>query len=74
MKRSSISNFLELSKIHGEPNHLTILNMTKDVKANLQSQRSDTGGGHYDFLCMIMPEAKFLTLPHIEAVVVHIDP
>ena len=60
----------ELSKIHGEPNHLTILNLTKEVKANLQSQRSEIGGGHYGYLWMIMPEPEFRTLPHTEAVVV----
>ena len=64
----------KLSKIHGEPNHLTILNMTKEVKANVQSQRSEIGGCHYGFLWMKMPVAEFLTLPHTEAVVVHIAP
>ena len=64
----------ELSNIHGEPNHLSILNMTKEVKANLQSQRSEIGGGHYGYLWMIMPEAEFLTLPHTGAVVVPVPP
>ena len=60
----------ELSQIHGEPNHVTILNLTKEVKANLQSQRSAIGGGHYGYLWMIMPEDEFRTLPHTEEVVV----
>ena len=62
--------FPELSKIHGEPNYLTILNLTKEVKANLQSQRSDIGGGNYGYLWMCMPETEFRTLLHIEVVVV----
>ena len=66
--------FPELSKIHGEPNHLTTLNLTKEVKANLQSQCSDVGGGNYGYLWMCMPETEFRTLPHTEAVVVPVAP
>ena len=57
----------ELTKIHGEPDHLTILNMTKELKANAQSQRSDIGGGNYKYLPLIIPEVDFLTLPNTTA-------
>ena len=59
----------ELTKIHGEPNHLTILNMTKELKVNVQSQRSEIGGGHYGYLPLVIPEADFLTLPTTNNVV-----
>ena len=58
----------DLTKIHGEPNHLTILSMTKELKANAQSQRSEIGGGHYGYLPLVIPEADFLTLPNTAAV------
>ena len=58
----------ELTKIHREPNNLTILDMTKELKANAQSQRSEIGGGHYGYLSVIIPEATFLTLPNTAVV------
>ena len=50
----------ELTKIHGEIHHLTILNMTKEIKTNAQSQSSDIGGGHYGYLPLVIPDADFL--------------
>ena len=43
--------------------------MTKELKANAQSQRSNIGGGHYGYLPLVIPEIEFLTLPNTEAVV-----
>ena len=60
--------YLELTKIHGEPNYLTILDIKKELKANRQSQCLEIGGGHYGYLSVIIPEATFLTLPTTAAV------
>ena len=64
----------ELTKIHGEPNHLTILNMIKELKANAQNQGSEIGGGHYGHLPLVIPEAGFLALPTTVAVVLPVAP
>ena len=58
----------ELTKINGEPNYLNILDMTKELKANVQSQCSEIGGGHYGYLPVVISEATFLTLPNTAAV------
>ena len=44
----------ELTKIHGEPNYMGILNMFKELKANTQGQRSNLAGGFYGFLSLII--------------------
>ena len=59
----------ELTTLHIELDYLTILNMTKDLKTNAQSQHSDIGGGHYGYLPLVIPEAEFLSLPNTLAVV-----
>ena len=64
----------ELTKIHGEPDSVTILNMTKELKANTQSQRSNLGGGHYGYLSLIIPQVEYMTLPHAAALVTPIAP
>ena len=64
----------ELTKIHGAPDYTTILNMTKELKINAQSQRSEMGGGHYGYLPLIISEADLLTLPNAAAVVFLIAP
>ena len=68
------SEYSELTKIHGEPNHRTILNITKELKANAQIQCSDIGGGHYGYLPLVITEADFLTLPTPDAVVFPVAP
>ena len=42
--------------------------MTKELKANAQSQSSEIGVGYYGYLLLIIPEADFLTLPTTVAV------
>ena len=64
----------ELTKIHGEPDYITILNMTKELKANAQSQRSDLGGGHYGYLSLVLPQVEYLTLPNAAVLVLPIAP
>ena len=64
----------ELTKIHGKTNHLTILNMTKELKATAQSQLSEIGGGQYGYLPLFIPEPEFLTLPTTNAVVFPVAP
>ena len=58
----------ELTKIHGESNYLTILDMTKELKENAQSQQSEIGGGRYGYLHVVIPEAAFLTWPNMATV------
>ena len=60
--------YLELTKIHGEPNYLTILDMKKELKVNVQSQRLEIEGGHYSYLPVVIPEATFLILSTTDAV------
>ena len=64
----------ELTKIDGEPNHHTILNMTKELKSNVQSQCSDIGGAHYGYLPLVIPNADVLTLPTTIVVVFPVAP
>ena len=64
----------ELTKIHGEPDYLTILNTTKELKANAQSQRSNIGGGHYGYLLLVISEVVFLTLPNTAAIALPVPP
>ena len=66
--------YLELTTIHGEPDYLTILNMTKKLKVNTQSQRSDMGGGHYGYLPLVISEVEFLSLHNTLVVVFPIAP
>ena len=64
----------EWTKIHGEPTYMIILNMTKELKVNAQSQRSDIGGYHYGYLPLVIPEAEFLTLHYTAAIVFPVAP
>ena len=43
--------------------------MTKELKANAQSQRSEIGGGRYGYLPLVISEPGFLSLPTTETVV-----
>ena len=63
-----------LTKIHGEPNHLTIINMMKELKANTQRQCSEIGGWHYSYLPLVIPKADLLTLPITIVVVLPVAP
>ena len=58
----------ELTKIHRKPDYMTILNMTKELKANAQSQHSEIGGDHYGYLPLVIPKSYFFTLPNAAAV------
>ena len=64
----------ELTKIHGESNHLTILNMTKELNANAQSQCSEIDRGYYGYLPLVILEADFLTLSTTNVVVFPVTP
>ena len=64
----------ELTKIHGDPDATTILNMTKELNANAQSQHSNIGGGHYGYLSLVMPPVEYMTLPNADPLVVPITP
>ena len=64
----------ELTKIHGEPDYMTILNMTKELKANAQSQRSNLGGGTYGYLSLVIPQVDYMTLPNAAILVIPTAP
>ena len=64
----------ELTKIHGEPDATTLLNMTKELKANAQSQRSSLGGGHYGYLSLVISQVEYMTLPNSAPLLVPIAP
>ena len=64
----------ELTKIHGEPDYLTILNIAKEPKVNAQSQYFNIIGGYYECLTLVIPKFKFIILPNTAAVIFPVAP
>ena len=60
--------FPELSKINGEPNFCTVLNLLQELKTNVQHVHSNFGGNEYGYLTLVIDNTDFLALPNTAVV------
>ena len=67
-------DYKKLSKIDGKPTIESILLLHWQVKRNAQSLPTTLGGGQLGFLALVLPQAKYDTIPNFEPFARPTDP
>ena len=64
--KNNIFESAELTRVHGEPNTSTLLNLRNEIRSNAQSVHTTLGGGKYGHLGLVMNDITYLTLPEAQ--------
>ena len=65
--KENLFSYSELTKVVGKPTYSDILNLQKEVNANLASVQSTLGGGQYGHMALGLTEAAYNRLPNAAA-------